>query len=117
MRHLSFAMTTEQIRNRTKTCTRRMRWLFAKAGDVVQPVVKGQGLKKGEHVERIGGPIRFTKVTREFLYGVWRDGECAREGFPGMGPAEFVVMFCKVNKCQPGTCVTRIEFEYLEEKP
>ena len=48
---MSFALTTEQVRNRTKTVTRRLGWATAKAGDIVQPIVKGQGLKKGERVD------------------------------------------------------------------
>lgn len=75
MRHMSFALTTEQVRARTKTVTRRVRWLFAKPGDIVQPVVKGQGLKKGETVEKIGAPIRFVSVRREPLGYALHEGE------------------------------------------
>ena len=57
MRNMSFMLTTEQIKNRTKTVTRRLGWRNAKPGDVVQPIVKGQGLQKGETVQKIGGPI------------------------------------------------------------
>src|SRR4051812_15043835 len=67
VRNMSFALTTAQVRARTKTVTRRGGWLFAKVGDVVQPVVKSQGIKKGEHVEKIGGPIRFVAVDRVVL--------------------------------------------------
>ena len=116
MRNMSFAMTTEQIRNRTKTCTRRMRWLFAKVGDIVQPVVKGQGLKCGERVEKIGGPIRFMDVRRERADGIIiTPNDCAREGFPNLTPYEFVAMCCKANGCYYWDVITRIEFEYLED--
>ena len=115
MRNMSFAMTTEQIRSRAKTCTRRLGWLFAKIGDVVQPVVKGQGLKKGEHVEYINGPIRFTKVRREPLWWITR-ADIVWEGFQGMAWDEFIAMFCKANRCGPQTCVTAIYFEYVGEK-
>ena len=50
-RNMSFAMTTEQVRNQTKTVTRRQGWRFLNAGDILQPVVKGMGLKKGEKKE------------------------------------------------------------------
>jgi hypothetical protein len=77
---MSFALTTEQVRNRTKTVTRRVGWRFAKVGDVVQPVVKAQGLKKGEHPQPIGGPIRFVAVDRERLYDIrYRDQDLFAE--------------------------------------
>jgi hypothetical protein len=115
MRLMSFALTTNQVRRRQKTVTRRLGWKNAKPGDVVQPVVKGQGLKKGETVERIGGPIRFVRVDREPLGLILgRTGDVAREGFPSMSGIEFVNMFCDHNGCEPDDTVTRIEFEYLE---
>lgn len=113
MRNMSFMLTTEQVRNRTKTVTRRVGWKFAKVGDIVQPVVKGQGLKKGEQVETIGGPIRFVSVRREPLWNITMD-ECVREGFPTMEPTEFCEFFASTHRMRgPGEDVTRIEFEYL----
>lgn len=115
MRHMSFALTTEQVRRQEKTVTRRLGWRFATVGMVVQPIVKGQGLKKGERVETVGGPIRFVRVDRVPLNGpTLTFGDVSREGFHGMGPSEFIEMFCKHNRpCQPLWLVTRIEFEYL----
>lgn len=114
MRHMSFALTTAQVRARTKTVTRRRGWEFAKAGDVVQPVVKGQGLKKGETVETIGGPIRFVRVDRVVL-GDITPQDVHREGFPQMTRNEFVKMFTKHNGCRTYDKVTRIEFEYVDD--
>lgn len=119
MRNMSFAITTEQVRGRRKTVTRRLGWTDAKPGDIVQPVVKGQGLKKGERVETIGGPIRVVSVRVESLrrlidvriYGI---AETVREGFPTMPAADFAAMFCQHNGCTLDTLVTRIEFEYVE---
>jgi len=111
---MSFFLTTEQIRRREKTVTRRLGWQRAKAGEIVQPILKGQGLKAGERVEKIGGPIRFVKVSREVLSSMPLE-DCAREGFPQMTPAEFVSMFVGHNSgCNRRTIVTRIEFEYVE---
>ncbi len=119
MRNMSFALTAVQIRARQKTVTRRLGWRFAKPGDVVQPVLKAQGLKKGERITTIGGPIRFVDVRRENLltmiaqpaYGI---SECLREGFMGgLMPVDFAAMFCEHNKCSVDTELTRIEFEYL----
>jgi hypothetical protein len=46
MKNMSFAMTTEQVRNQSKTVTRRFGWWFLKTGDVVQPVLKRRGYEK-----------------------------------------------------------------------
>ena len=116
MRNMSFALTTEQIRNRTKTVTRRLRWLFLKPGDVLQPVVKGQWLKKGAHVEKIGGKTRVVSVRRERLDAIGKRYryDPVLEGFPQMTNEQFVTFFCEHNDCTPSDIVTRIEFRYEE---
>lgn len=111
MRNMSFALTTPQIIARTKTVTRRMGWLHVKPGELIQPVEKSQGLKKGETIKRIGGPIRIRDVSREPLCDISKP-DVGREGFEWMSPREFVSMFCDANACRPGDVVTRIEFEY-----
>lgn len=116
MRHISFALTTEQFRARTKTVTRRLGWMNLKSGAYLMAVEKAQGLKKGEKVTKLG-PIHVIHVRREKLceltdspyYGAL---EVLAEGFPGMTPADFVAMFCRHNKCTPETYVTRILFVY-----
>lgn len=124
MRNISFALTTEQVRNHTKTVTRRLAWKNLKLGTLLQPVVKAQGLKKGERVEKIGGPIRVVSVRREFLdrltcpdSGAYGSIEVALEGFAYMTPADFVAFFCEQNGCRDDVFVTRIEFEYVEAEP
>lgn len=52
MRNISFALTTEQIRNQTKTVTRRVGWANLKPGTLLQPIEKGQGLKKGDRARK-----------------------------------------------------------------
>jgi hypothetical protein len=111
MKNISFSLTAEAISNRTKTVTRRLGWTDLKPGTLLQPVVKGQGLKKGEKVQPIGGPIRVVSVRREPLARV-TFAEVAREGFHGMGPSEFVAMFIRTHKCGATTEITRIEFSY-----
>lgn len=111
-RHISFAMTPKQVLSQTKDVTRRQGWLNAKVGDLLQPVLKGMGLKKGEKVTKLGGLIRITKVTREPIDNI-KHGDCVREGFPELSPRGFVKMYCKANKCNPGNMCTRIEFEYV----
>jgi hypothetical protein len=111
---MSFALTTRQVRAREKTVTRRNGWRRARVGQVVQPIVKGQGLRKGEHVETIGGPIRFVDVRRERLDAITPE-DVHREGFPGRSSKWFVAMYLEANGGRRDQIVTRIEFEYVGE--
>ena len=117
-RNMSYAMTTRQARNKEKDVTRRNGWKFLKPRDIVQQVVKGMGLKKGEKVEKIHliriKSTRWEPLNRMILEPVYGYEECRREGFPDMTPDEFVAMYCKANKCKPDKLVNRIEFEYLD---
>lgn len=112
MRAMSFMLTTEQMRNRTKTVTRRLGWNKLKHGDRLIAAVKCQGIKRGEKREDLC-VIEVVAVTVEVLLEITQ-ADCAREGFPEMSPAEFVAMFCKHMKCDPTTLVNRIEFKYVE---
>lgn len=47
MRNMSFMLTTAQIRDRSKTVTRRLGWWNLRVGDVVMACEKCQGLGKG----------------------------------------------------------------------
>lgn len=120
MRNISFALTTDQIRAGTKTVTRRMGWRNLKPGTLLSPVKKGMGLKPGEKVERLRGPIRVIGVNHERLRmlldsPIYGQRECVREGFPDYTPASFIDMFCRSHKgCMPESVVTRIEFEYTD---
>lgn len=120
MRNISFALTTEQIRNRTKTVTRRLGWTFLREGELLQPVVKAQGLRKGEHVEKIGVPIRVLNVRRESLAKLailpsYGRSEVIREGFGGLTRTQFVKFFAVAHRCDEDARVTRIEFEYVRD--
>ena len=128
MRNMSFALTTRQILDRSKTVTRRHGWQFLKPGDLIQAIEKGQGLKKGEKVRRLA-VLRVLNVRQEplarlvedFNYG--RD-EVAREGFATHPMVEgspdcFVDFYRNAQpaKTRPELhdCVTRIEFEYADQ--
>ncbi|MCU7877260.1 MAG: ASCH domain-containing protein [Candidatus Thiodiazotropha sp. (ex Lucinoma borealis)] len=111
-RNMSFAMTTEQVANQTKTVTRRFGWWFLKPGDVVQPVEKAMGLQKGEKIKRIGSAVRIVSVRCEPLNSI-DDSDCALEGFPNYTPEEFVHMLCTHYGCSREQTVNRIEFEYF----
>lgn len=123
-RNMSFALTTEQVRYKVKTVTRRLGWKNLKVGDIVQPVVKCMGLKKGEKVEKIGGPIKVVSVRREPLNAILDENDASygwnetiKEGFQRTfyeRPYEFVKFFCSThNGCDGDTEITRIEFRYL----
>jgi hypothetical protein len=130
MRNISFSLTTDQIRNRSKTVTRRMNWLKLKAEDRLQACVKCRGLKPGEKLAVLA-VIEVVSVRREklkTLLGVPQSevagdfytpsearDEINAEGFPLLTAAEFVKFFCASHKgCTPETDVTRIEFKYVD---
>ena len=111
-RNMSFMLTTEQVRKRSKTVTRRLGWNFLNPGDIVNAVEQCQGLKKGEKVKCICR-IRIKSVRwGEPLYHVTKE-ECVKEGFPEMTPAEFIDMFKWHNNVSALCPVNRIEFEYV----
>lgn len=117
MRLMSFSLTTEQMRRREKTVTRRLGWDSIKAGQLICAVEKGMGLKKGETVKRIG-VLRVVRVRKESLLALIYDEEYGleevrREGFLNMTPLEFVEMFCQHNKVEKSRRVNRIEFEHV----
>jgi hypothetical protein len=134
MRNMSFALTTQQVRDRIKTVTRRTGWEFLKPGEMLRAVEKCQGLKKGEKVTPIA-TIRVVSVRHEPLNLLRRDRsygreEMRREGFSDLHfltPEQFVDMFCASHRvkemrpdfslvtrpCTEHDTVTRIEFEYV----
>jgi hypothetical protein len=121
-RNISFRHTADQIRDRTKTVTRRLRWHHAKPGEILNACVQLQGLKKGDKVEKIC-QIRIVSVRRERLDDllISKDNiaptvgrrEVDKEGFPNLPIEDFVRMFCRINLCCRAQFVTRIEFEYI----
>ena len=107
---MSFAATTEQIKNRTKTVTRRMGWKFLKLGDLIEAVAKYRGVRKKDRVKL--ATLRVDNIYKERLSAInWHD--CESEGFPGYSPGKFMDLFCKMNNCNRGTWVTVIWFEYV----
>ncbi len=118
-RNMSFALTTEQIRDRTKTVTRRVGWGFLQPGDIVNACVKCMGLKPGEKVQRLAQirivRTRIEPLSRMILDGDYGASEAAKEGFPGWSGDQFVDMFLDHMPTKFGklTLVNRIEFEYV----
>lgn len=131
MRNMSFSLTKEAIKSRTKFVTRRLGWESLKPSDLFQAVEKAQGLKRGEHVKPLG-LLRCDSNVSQALNAIlnpWRrkngeyiqDQEAAPEevkleGFEGLlTPNEFVEMFCDHNDCDPDTQIQRIQFSYVIE--
>ena len=124
MRNISFMLTTQQVRERRKTVTRRLGWQKLKPGDMLRGVEKGMGLKKGEKVRPIA-TIRVVSVRSEPLALMLSDpeygmAECIKEGFgdhPTLRlPRAFAEFFCASHRgCTLDTLATRIEFEYVDD--
>lgn len=113
MRNISFMLTQEQVKNRTKTVTRRNGWRFLKAGDLLRGVHKCQGLKAGEHPIELC-VIRVESVTFEPLDAIDLD-DVWREGFEFWTRQAFIDMFIKSHKgVTRDTVITRIEFSYVD---
>jgi len=112
MRLMSVAFTEDAVRSRTKTVTRRKGWTFAKPGDRVTLCRKVMGRKKGEPLERLVD-VELVDVRREPLGAITKD-DVAREGFPGMGPVEFIdKFFVQAQRMTAFDEVTRVEWRYL----
>jgi len=122
MKNMSFALTTQQIMDGTKTVTRRLGWAQLTPGELFRPVYKCMGLKKGEVVQCIRDPLVAISIRLEPLDLLLNDlaygmAECAREGFGDhpvyRWPQNFVEYFCSTHRgCTPASIVTRIEFAY-----
>lgn len=115
MRNMAFSMTTPQARAKTKTVTRRQGWGKIKPGQLIQQIVKGMGLKKGEKVERIH-VIRILSTRWEPVNAITQE-DVIKEGFPGMTPEDFTEFYCAGNRITPDELCNRIEFEYVEGQP
>lgn len=112
-RLMSVAFTEQAVRDRTKTVTRRKGWLHLLPGQRLTLCRKVMGRKPGEPLVRIAD-VQVVAVRREPLSAITAD-EVAREGFPGMSPAEFIRrFFVDAQGIQPGDLVTRIEWMYQD---
>lgn len=118
-RNISFAKTTRQFRERTKTVTRRKGWKDVKPGQILNGCVQCMGLKPGQAIERLG-QIRVLSARREPLSAMsdpdnpeYGNEEAIKEGFPELTGVQFVEMFCRDLDAESDEVLTRIEYEYL----
>lgn len=114
MRQISMALTTEKFLAGEKDVTRLKGWKNLKVGEHLMAVEKGQGLKKGEKVRRLG-EIEVLEVNREPLHAICdHPGDVEREGFPGWTNMQFIEMYCKHNGGTSRQIITRIVFEKVK---
>lgn len=94
-KRMACSLTIDQVRDRTKTVTRRHvdTWRTLVVGDRLTLIEKGMGLKAGEHQVELAD-VEIVAVSIQPLHLVDGPGELAAEGFPNMSPAEFVTMWC-----------------------
>jgi hypothetical protein len=112
-RLMAVSLTEPQVRDRTKTVTRRTGWRMLAPGDWLTLCRKVMGRKPGEPLERITD-VEVLSVRREPLNAI-TPAEVAAEGFPHMTPAQFTQFFCHTHRgCTPDTEITRIEWRYLD---
>lgn len=122
MKNMAFSLTTAQIRDGSKTVTRRTGWADLKPGQLFCGIVKGMGLRKGTKVERLAilrcvsnTPEPLNKLIADPAYG---RSEARKEGFPQMNGERFVIFFCRSHKgTDSSSIVNRIEFEYVRFLP
>ncbi len=113
MRRMSFSLTKEEVLLQRKTVTRRQGWAHFKEGQVIQPIEKGMGLKKGEKQKLLGCPIRITSIHVEPIEEINSD-DVVLEGFQDFSIEQFIAMYCKANKVKPSEACRVIRFEYTE---
>ena len=111
--NMSFYHTQNQVSAGTKVVTRRIGWSRLKPGQRFWAVVKGQGIKKGQKIQRIR-ECECVSNRSERLDAITQD-DCRREGFPDYQPSDFVMMFCRNMGCHYDTIVNRIEFKYISK--
>ncbi len=85
-RLMAVALTVPQVRDRSKTVTRRDGWLMLKPGDPLTLCEKVRGRKPGEPLVRIAD-VTVVSVRREPLNAITA-ADVADEGFPQMPPRD-----------------------------
>jgi hypothetical protein len=114
-RLMAVSLTEKQVRNRTKTVTRRTGWLDLKPGTRLTLCPKVMGRRHGDYVEPLERivDVEVISVRRERLTDITL-ADVLAEGFPEMTRAQFIRFFCDSHKgCTADVMVTRIEWRYL----
>lgn len=93
------SLTEGEVRDRTKTVTRRTGWRMFHVGDRLTLCRKMMGRRPGEPLERIA-EVEVTSVRREPLDAITA-ADVTAEGFPQMTPAEFIGFLCATHRGCP----------------
>ncbi|MFD9614755.1 hypothetical protein ACFWWS_35855, partial [Streptomyces sp. NPDC059083] len=101
---MAVSLTESQVRDRSKTVTRRMGWRDLRTGERLTLCRKVMGRRRADgHVEPLVRivDVEVVEVGRERLDAITPD-EVAAEGFPEMTPQQFVEFFCGSHRgCTP----------------
>ena len=114
MRNMSFFNTLGQFLAGMKTVTFRLGWDDLYPGDRIMAIAKGQGIKKGEKVQRLG-EIEIIAVRLIQVYEI-SDADIILDGFGGMPKSEWIKWFCRQMGCHEGRWVSRIEFRRINSE-
>lgn len=87
---MSVALTTQAVRDRAKTQSRRDGWLRLMAGDQLALCPKYRGVRREDR--ELITIVDVLSVRREPLSAITA-GDVLAEGFPDFSPAEFVAFF------------------------
>ena len=110
VRWMSVALTTQAVRDRVKTQTRRDGWLWLRAGDQLALCPKYRGVRRADR--ELITVVDVVTVRREPL-GAISPADVAAEGFPELTPEEFVEFFCTTHRgVRPSSEITRIDWAY-----
>lgn len=121
-KRMSCAITTEAVRNRTKTVTRRHEdtWTTLKSGDRLTLIEKGMGLPKGTK-QVVLAEVVIVSNRVEPLWDI-TDDDVIAEGFPDFTATDFIDMWCTSHHISFDSqadamryLVRRIEWRYLDD--
>jgi hypothetical protein len=113
-RLMAVPLAGQQVRDRTKTVTRRPGWRMLRIGDHLTLCKKVMGRRHVESLDRITG-VEATGIRRERLDAIILD-DLTAGGFPGMTPGEHAAFFGEARRgCTPETAITPIQWRYTGE--
>ncbi|RIR19323.1 hypothetical protein D2E28_23790 [Mycobacteroides abscessus] len=106
---MSVSLTTQSVRDRVKTQTRRDGWLRLRAGDQLALCPKYRGVRR--ECRELITIVDVLSVRREPLRAITA-ADVAAEGF-ALSPEQFVEFFCRTHRgVEPDTEITRITWAY-----
>ncbi len=111
---MGFTLTHNMVLKRVKTLTHRYGWYDLIPGNYVVAVEKTRGLKRNGKPAYIA-TLKIKSVKREPMNAM-EDADITYAGFPEMNRFEFMNMLCKAMKVKHDEVITRIEFEYVNER-